>query len=392
MSTTPSQPTGKRARILLVDDEPALLRSYARTLGTFGYEVETAENGMVAIEKFKAGEFDVVMSDLSMPGMDGMQLLRAVREHDLDVPVVLATGAPSLETAVTAVEYGALRYLVKPVDSALLKDVLAQAVQLRRMARLKREAMQIAGELDKQVGDRAGLEVRFDRALTALWMAYQPIVSWKTRKVYAYEALVRSKEPSIPHPGALFDAAERLDRLRDLGRAIRAITAQPMAQADADVLLFVNLHTGDLLDETLYGEELPLAQIASRVVLEITERSSLDAVKDVRQRIARLREMGFRIAIDDLGAGYAGLTAFAHLEPDVVKLDMTLVRGVDQSATKQKLIRSMSSLAKDMGISIVAEGVETPAERDALDELGCDFLQGFFFAKPAAPFPTVSWG
>lgn len=383
--------TPKRHRILLVDDEPALLRSVSRTLATLGYEVETAENGLAAIEKFKQGTYDVVVSDISMPGMDGMQLLRAVREHDLDVPVILATGAPSLESAVSAVEYGALRYLVKPVDTKVIKEVLEQAVKLRRMARLKREALSIAGELDKQVGDRAGLEVRFERALQALWMAYQPIVSWKQKQVHAYEALVRSAEPSIPHPGALFDAAERLDRLTDLSRAIRAISADPMANAPAEVRLFVNLNTRDLMDEQLYDPGSGIAKIAKRVVLEITERASLDMVKDVRQRVAHLRDMGFQIAIDDLGAGYAGLTAFAHLEPDVVKLDMTLVRGCDQSATKQKLIRSMTSLARDMGIVIVAEGVETPAERDCIDELGCDFQQGFLFAKPSKPFPTPTW-
>ena len=384
-------PAPKRHRILLVDDEPALLRSVSRTLMTLGYDVETAENGLAAIEKFKGGTYDVVVSDISMPGMDGMQLLRAVREHDLDVPVILATGAPSLDSAVTAVQYGALRYLVKPVDGKLMKEVLEQAVNLRRMARLKREALHLAGELDKQVGDRAGLEVRFEHALTALWMAYQPIVSWKKKEVHAFEALVRSAEPSIPHPGALFDAAERLDRLTDLSRAIRRLTPGPMASAPPSVRLFVNLNTRDLMDEALYEDGSDLAKIASRVVLEITERASLDMVKDVRQRVARLREMGFQIAIDDLGAGYAGLTAFAHLEPDVVKLDMTLVRGCDQSATKQKLIRSMTSLAREMGITIVAEGVETAAERDAIDDLGCDFQQGFLFAKPGKPFPDPVW-
>jgi EAL domain-containing protein (putative c-di-GMP-specific phosphodiesterase class I) len=152
----------------------------------------------------------------------------------------------------------------------------------------------------------------------------------------------------------------------------------------------VNLHTSDLLDPDLRSPDAALSRIAKRVVLEITERASLDKVKDLRPRIAALREMGFRIAVDDLGAGYAGLTTFALLEPEIVKLDMTLVRDIHKSATKQKLVKSMSDLCKDMGMLVVGEGVETLEERDALVVLGCDLVQGYFFAKPGKPFPAVT--
>ncbi len=107
--------------------------------------------------------------------------------------------------------------------------------------------------------------------------------------------------------------------------------------------------------------------------------------------MSQLRELGFRIAVDDLGAGYAGLSSFALLEPDIVKLDMTLVRDVDRSSVKQKLVASMASLCRDMGLLTVAEGVETQAERDTLIHLGCDLLQGFYFARPTAA-PLVGIG
>ena len=108
---------------------------------------------------------------------------------------------------------------------------------------------------------------------------------------------------------------------------------------------------------------------------------------DVKPRIAALRGMGFRIAIDDLGAGYAGLTSFTLLEPDVVKLDMELVRGIDTHRTKQSIVTSMVTLCHEMHVEVVAEGVETSAERDVLVDLGCDLLQGYLFAKPGPPFP-----
>jgi EAL domain-containing protein (putative c-di-GMP-specific phosphodiesterase class I) len=119
-------------------------------------------------------------------------------------------------------------------------------------------------------------------------------------------------------------------------------------------------------------------------VLEITERQSVEGVAGLPERIKALRELGYRLAIDDLGAGYAGLTTFALLEPDVVKLDMALVRGCDHEPVKQQLIRSMASLCKELGALVVAEGVETEAERDTVVSLSCDLLQGFLLGRPAA--------
>jgi EAL domain-containing protein (putative c-di-GMP-specific phosphodiesterase class I) len=235
------------------------------------------------------------------------------------------------------------------------------------------------------------LEASFRRALDSLWIAYQPIVCAQSSTVFGYEALLRSTEPSLPHPGAVLDAAERLGQLDVLGRIIRDRAAEPITAQPESRTLFVNLHTDDLLDPTLLSPDAPLSRIAKRVVLEITERASLDRVKDLRSRIAELREMGFRVAVDDLGAGYAGLTSFALLEPEIVKLDMTLVRDVHLSATKQKLIRSMTALCKDMGMLVVGEDIETAEERDTLISLGCDLLQGYLFAKPGKPFPEVSW-
>ncbi len=103
--------------------------------------------------------------------------------------------------------------------------------------------------------------------------------------------------------------------------------------------------------------------------------------------MTRLRALGYRIAIDDLGAGYAGLTSFAQLEPEVVKVDMSLVRGIDSSAVKQKLVRSIIALCTELGIQLVAEGIETAAERDMLINLGADLCQGYLFAKPGRGFP-----
>jgi EAL domain-containing protein (putative c-di-GMP-specific phosphodiesterase class I) len=377
--------------VLLVDDEPTITRGYARILTAAGYTVEIANDGWVAARLCRERSFDVIVSDISMPGMDGLQLLRAVRERDLDVPVVLMTGGPAVESAVEALEYGALRYLIKPVGPEQLEEVVARAVRLHQMARIRREALELARNSGKHLGDRAGLEARFGRALDGLWMAYQPIVSWSTRSLFAYEALVRTDEPSLRSPGDLFDAADRLGRMADLGQTIRASVARTIATIPTEALIFVNVHTCELQDAQLYSADSPLSHFASRVVVEITERAALDQVNDLVSRMGQLREMGFRIAVDDLGAGYAGLTSFAQLEPEVVKVDMSLVRGLDRSPTKQKLLGSIVGLCRELEIQIIAEGIETPEERDALVRLGGDLCQGYLFARPGKPFPVPNF-
>src|SRR5262249_1405072 len=125
-------------------------------------------------------------------------------------------------------------------------------------------------------------------------------------------------------------------------------------------------------------------------VLEITERGALDEIDDVNKRIVRLREMGFRVAIDDLGAGYAGLSSIAVLEPDFVKLDMSLTRDLAASPLKRRLVSSMVEPGRDLRMCLVAEGVETTAELDVLRSLGCDLLQGYHFARPSPEFVKIA--
>lgn len=428
-----------------MDDEPSLLRSYRRVISKLGHSVVAAESAEAAHQLLQSQAFDLVISDINLPGMDGLELLRRVRERDLDLPVIFITGHPAIETAARAVEYGALRYLLKPVGSDLLAEVVEKAIRLRRMAGIRRLAAELSGDGRFSIGDRAGLEAAFRRAMDGLYMAYQPIVRWSDRSVFAHEALLRCRAPAAPlpdgptahapvparsrggavhgaegagsreevdggpaHPGpvlstpaALLDAAERLGRLFELGRAVRGCVAATLVAPAADPDLpparlanrpvFVNLHAADLLDESLFDPAAPLSRVASRVVLEITERASLDAVRDLPRRVGELRRLGYRIAVDDLGAGYAGLTSFAQLEPEVVKLDMSLVRGVHLQPTKAKLIRSLNLLCKDMALSVVAEGIEEAGERDALISLGCDLLQGYLFARPAELPPAPRW-
>jgi EAL domain-containing protein (putative c-di-GMP-specific phosphodiesterase class I)/CheY-like chemotaxis protein len=370
--------TPKGSRILVVEDDDNLAHMYQIVLRASGFEVDVAADGRAALEQFQKHPADLVITDLTMPGMDGMALLQRIRDSDLDVPVMIVTAAPHVESAMRAVEFGAHRYLSKPVKTTDLIAAARHAVTLHEVSRMKRRAL--AAQDGTKSEASAELEATFEDALQNLYMSYQPIISWSRREIIGYEALVRSTSAHMSSPATLFEAARNIGRFRDLGRQIRRIAPLPLL--DSPHQLFINIDASDLSDETLFDAESLLCSIAPRVVVELTERVALHGVADACDRLARLRAMGFALAIDDLGAGYAGLSYFAALQPDICKLDMSLVRDIDASSTKQKIVAGMTRMCRDLNIMLVCEGVETPRERDVLVEMGCDALQGYLFARP----------
>jgi EAL domain-containing protein (putative c-di-GMP-specific phosphodiesterase class I)/CheY-like chemotaxis protein len=379
-----------KTRVLVVEDSMTLRNAFVRKLEGARFDVVSAVDGTSAAKLVAEGSYSVIVSDIAMPGMDGLQLLRKVRERDLDVPVILMSGTPTLDSAIRAVELGALRYLVKPFEPDVLLQAVTHAARLHKIAKLKREALAVVGANANQGGDLTALHAAFDGMLTTLWIAVQPIVDATRREIFAFEALMRSDEPRLPNPPSVLEAAERLGRLTELGRAVRHRAAKLVDAAPA-ANVFINLHPHDLLDDDLYAATSPLAKVAKRVVLEITERAPLDDVPQLASRVAALRKMGFRLAVDDLGAGYAGLTSFTQLEPDVVKFDMELVRGIDGHEKKRMLVRSMAALFAEMGLTVIAEGIESPGEGAALSQIGCALHQGYLYARPDKPYPTPRW-
>lgn len=389
MSTSSTNAGG---HVLVVDDEPMLLEAHSKILRKAGFSVESCLSGNDALGVIeRSGDIEAIVTDISMPGISGIELLRQVRLRDADLPVLLMSGMPTVESATKAVEYGALRYFVKPVRPDMLVGNVQQAVKLYRLGVAKREALSALGTSSGEASDRAGLEAAFGRAFDTLWVALQPLVKVHDRSLFGYEALLRANEPSLPHPGAILDAAERLGRLDDLGRRIRELAIAAIEKTDSAWSLFINLHPRDLLDDELAVLLGKYPTVSKRIVLELTERASLDHIPNLRDRIEALRNLGCRIAIDDLGAGYAGLSSFVQLEPDIVKLDMSLIRGCDKSPLKQKLIGTLTEMCNDMAFLVVGEGIETAEERDTAVRLGCHILQGYRFGRPGPPFVTPTW-
>ncbi len=374
----------ERSAILLVDDNEALLAALQRILSSETTLVVTENTGAHALLRLAERPFDVIVSDIRMPGMSGLKLLKSVREYDLDLPVVLITGSPDARTAAEAIQYGALQYLVKPVPAEQLRAVVERAITLGRIARLKRHGADEFGSGSFYVGDRAAVDAKLDRALQSARMKYEPIVNISDGKVRAYQALLCSDEPALQDADGIARAAMRVKRLHEVGRvARRLMSEEAQRQSQGKAAFFLKLDPEDLLDSTLYSADDPLAPIASRVVVEFSDRALLDSVKDVNERIGLLRDRGFRIAIGEFGAGHSGASTFAQIGPAFVKVDVSLVRQLDSSPGKRNLVRSLVELCHQLSQSVVAEGVSSLGELNTLRELGCDMAGGELFSDLA---------
>ncbi len=373
-----------RPAVLVVDDDEQFMHACVRLMRSWGYDVTGAGTVEAALQLAQEQVFDVILSDINLPGASGLDILRAVRGRDKDAPVVLMTGGPELETARLAVELGAQSYLIKPLSVPQLQEVLDRTVRAYHLAQEQRQILAISEE---RVQRTQQMREQFTRALDGMWMAFQPIVSWSQKRVVAYEALMRTTDTTLSSPPDILKVAESLGEVHTLGHATRGLIAQVLRNHPDLPGVFINLHVLDLLDEQLYAPDSELRPFAPRIHFEITERMAIEQISDTPDRIDRLRKLGYRIAVDDLGEGYSGLNSFAALEPDAVKLDMSLIRGIDRAPTKRRMVHALATLCRELGTPLVAEGVETKEELAILVELGADWLQGYLFARPDRPFP-----
>jgi EAL domain-containing protein (putative c-di-GMP-specific phosphodiesterase class I) len=220
-----------------------------------------------------------------------------------------------------------------------------------------------------------------------LKVVYQPVVELRTRKIFAYEALVRSLSAEFKGPLELFAAAVAERCTGELGRAIREMSIAGCP----DTPLFLNVHPAELNERWIVQPDDPVFQHSSDVYLEITESVPLSHFQLCRSILDEVRDRGIYLVVDDLGAGYSNLKYIADLHPRVVKLDRELVAGLVRDSRLFKLVSGMVVLCKELDAVVVAEGIETPVELDAVMESGAKFGQGFLLARPAFPPPSVTW-
>ncbi len=222
---------------------------------------------------------------------------------------------------------------------------------------------------------------------------YQPIVHARdTRQVYAYEALLRGleRDGSLVFPGKMLTLARDADMLFQLDLAARLSAVREAARLGLNVPIFINFTPTAIYDPAfcLRSTVAAITELGvppGHVVFEIIESDHTPDANHLKSLIAYYRQAGFRVALDDLGAGYSSLNLIHQLRPDIMKLDMELIRGIHQDAYKASITEKLLELAQKLGILTVAEGIETPEELGWVRSHGVDFVQGYLIARPASP-------
>jgi EAL domain-containing protein (putative c-di-GMP-specific phosphodiesterase class I)/AmiR/NasT family two-component response regulator len=381
------------ADVLVVDDNPAnvaLLRAILERARLRNVRTYTDPREAVASLQRQP---DLALVDLHMPHLDGYAVLERLAEGAAGtyLPTVILTADASTEALRRALKCGAQDFITKPFDAM---EVLLRVRNLLQTSYLHKELRMhnrwLRSKVDEhrareeaERGEYSQLEARIASVLRtqALTPVYQPIAEVSTGRIVGVEALSRfPTEPGRP-PDVWFAEAERVGlgvdlQLLAIQRALEALENLP-----PEVFLAVNLSPAVVLDP---GRRLlRMAEaVLGRLVLELTEHTPVEDYDALNAAIAPLRDGGARLAVDDTGAGYAGLQHLVALAPDVVKLDLSLTRGVDRDPTRRALASALVRFGRDTGARVVAEGVETQAELEALRVLEVPWAQGYLIARP----------
>ncbi len=385
--------TPVRVRVLVADDEPALRSALSELLGQEeGVEfVGAAADADEAIDLARRELPDVALVDVKMPAGGGPRAAREIQRLSPSTRVIALSAFEDRPTVLEMLRAGAVGYLVKGTaaeeivgsiqrvasgGTSLSAEVIGGIVhelssQLRREEIEEEERRARRDEISRFVGGEG------------LTMAFQPIVDLASREAVGFEALARFRSIPLRAPDEWFAEAVALElgaqlELATIGRSLAALPHLPPG-----AYLSVNCSHRVATSEDLLSLLKP---VATRIVVEITEHEPVEDYDALFGALARLRALGVRIAIDDAGAGYASLRHTLHIAPDIVKVDISLTRDIDKDRGKRAMASALISFADEMGMAIVAEGIETAAELRTLAELGVRYGQGFHLAKPG-PLP-----
>lgn len=407
------------SKILLVDDETSVLRALSRVLTYAGYQVVTSPCPIDALAMVKAESFDVIIADYRMPEMNGVAFLRKSQPHQPFACHFILSGDADIDDVIECMNDDvAERFLRKPWDNKRLLDEVGIGVEKRNKSRLLSVAMNNQPQTSEQIDESACVSATnsctatgpaanssqhsalLDRLKSAIFedefsLVYQPKVCAKTGRIVGLESLLRWSIEGYGSisPEIFIPIAEEGEFIRGIGEWVLRETArfqmrwQTFTLLDGFTLAF-NVSPKQLLDnefvnvvETLVatGELVP-----EHLCVEVTESVAIDDFDRCCKQLMRLEALGIEIAIDDFGTGHTAINYLLNLPAKVVKLDRSLIAGVDSEDKCYNVVKNLIVMAQSIGMKVVAEGIEVSKHAECLRDMGCEELQGFYYSKPLA--------
>ncbi len=387
--------------VLVVDDQAANVALLERLLGAAGVgRVHGFTDPRQALAHCASALPDLVLLDLHMPDLDGFAFMEALQALVPDggfLPVLVLTADVSAQVKERALASGAKDFLTKPFDRTEVLLRVVNLLETRVLHRgLEHHNAKLQAELDTRnaAEDEAAAEHerrqhRIEQALApgALTMVFQPIADLVTGDVVGAEALARFEcKPQRP-PNEWFAEADDIGRGAELELTAIAAALDQLDRLPLDAFLAVNASPATAI--TPEFDALLAAHPADRVMLELTEHTPVDDYGMLLNALDGFRRRGGRIATDDTGAGYASFLHLLRLRPDIIKLDITLTRGIDADPARRALATALVSFAAEIGATIIAEGIELPGELAALQRIDIPWGQGYYLDRPGGlPLPA----
>jgi len=386
-------------RVLIADDEESVREALAdlvrtdpalRVVGTAGDARETADVAAVTRP-------DVALIDVRMPG-GGVRAVQALRTRSPATRILALSASGTPGDVLEMLRAGAAGYLVKGTAPAEVLEAIHRVAAGQSPLSPEIADSVVRGLADRLQADASAREARQRRVDTVdalsrgegLEVVFQPICELRSRAVVGAEALSRFEvEPRRP-PDQWFAEAASLGRgvelevaaLRRASALRRLLPAASFLSVNASPALLISRSGQDALAELSSGG----------LVVEVTEHAPIEDYDAVAQAVRSLRTLGVRLAVDDVGAGYASLRHILRLDPQVLKLDISLCRGIAEDRARQALAAALISFARGIAAQVIAEGIELEEDLDALVGLGVEHGQGYLLGRPGPPGGVAAGG
>ena len=384
-----------KIKILVLDDEPFMLKVLTHMLARLGYlSVTACDNGPAALDQVGAADSPphLILLDLNMPDMDGIEFVRKLAESNYTGSLILVSGEDErvlqmAEKLVQAHQITVLGHLNKPVSLV----ALATAMEKWRPAQGVQNAAKKA---------YCAAELRAAIANGELVNYYQPKVKVASGAVVGVETLVRWRHPvdGMVYPDQFIGIAEEHGLIDDLTRVVltaAAAQARAWQQAGQRLRVAVNVSMDNLASVAfanfVSGVALASGVAPQDIVLEVTESRLMLDQRAALEVLTRLRLKRFRLSIDDFGTGNSSLTQLRDIPFDELKIDQSFVHGAWRDKTARAMYDASLGLGKQLGMEIVAEGVEDRDDWELVRKTGCDMAQGYFIARPMPAADLAHW-
>lgn len=369
--------------ILIVDDDVSNVALLEALLAEQGMHRTAAETDPRNVHHRLVEERpDLILLDLHMPHLDGHQVLTLIKEYAAGnyLPVLIMTANTTTAARDLALSAGADDFLTKPIDTMEAALRIANLLQTRCLyATLRTQSAHALPPTD----DEAIVRTRIEEVIggEGLLPVFQPVVDLTNGLTVGCEGLSRFVDTRHGGPDRWFSDAFMVGLGVELEWRAASLMLPHLDRMGHSSFLAVNMSPATVLH--LAHSQLCDSDLCSRIVIEITEHVPVEDYRAIHHAMDEMRSNGARLSADDLGAGYAGFRHLINLHPDIIKLDMSLVRGIDRNDAQQALARAMLTFADDIGATVIAEGIEEATELDVLREMGVPWGQGYYLGPPA---------